>query len=87
MSGARLRREMPVCQGPTGWEFLNSFAAIFSNIDITFGVRRDARSLVELTREVAAASKARKDPAGLSVNDFHLRIVLVDEVDEAREES
>src|SRR4029077_1961752 len=64
------------------FELLDPLAAVFSYVDIAFGVHRDAMSLVELPREVSGAAETRQDLAGPTVQDFDFRIVLVDQVHE-----
>src|SRR4029077_16555609 len=64
------------------FELLDPLAAVFSYVDIAFGVHRDAMSLVELPGEVSGAAETRQDLAGLTVQDFDFRIVLVDQVHE-----
>src|SRR5439155_7644601 len=64
-------------------EPLHPLPAVFRDIDIAPRVDGDAVRLVELTGEVAdAPTEARQDLAGLAVDDFDLRIILVDEVHE-----
>src|SRR5258707_13695985 len=52
-------------------------ATVLGKIDIAFGVCRDAMNLVEFTRKLPDPSKGRHPLAGLPIDDFYLRIVLV----------
>src|SRR5215475_11582417 len=59
-------------------ELEHSTATVLGKIDIAFGVRCDAVNLVEFTRKLPDPSKGRYHLAGLPIDDFDFRIVLVD---------
>src|SRR5262245_39088145 len=63
-------------------ELLNLLATVFGNIDVPLGIHGDAVRLVEFTREVSGTAETRQNLAALTIDDFDLRVVLVDEVDE-----
>ena len=60
---------------------MNTPAPVFGDINIVLGIDSDAVRLVELSDEGAGPAKARQDLARLAVDDFNLRVVLVDEED------
>ena len=64
------------------FELVNPLSAVFGDIDIVLGIHTDAVSLVELTREAPGAAKARQDLARWAVDDFNLRVVLIDQENE-----
>ena len=61
---------------------MNSPAAVLRDVDVILGIDSDTVRLVKFTREAAGAAKARHDLARLPVDDFHLRIILIDHEDE-----
>ena len=63
-------------------ELLNLLATVFGNINVALGIHGDAVWLVEFTREVSGTAETRQNLAALTIDDFDLRVVLVDEVDE-----
>src|SRR5262245_13490087 len=64
-------------------ELLNLLATVFGNIDVALGIYGDAVRLVEFTREVSGTAETRQNLAALTIDDFDLRVVLVDDVNEA----
>jgi len=63
-------------------EFLNPPSAVLRDIDIALGVDCDAVRLVELAREMAGTAEARKNFPAFALDDFDLRVVLVDKEDQ-----
>ena len=64
-------------------ELLNLLATVFRDIDVALGIHGDAVRLVEFTREVSGTAETRQNLAALTIDDFDLRVVLVDDVNEA----
>src|SRR5207249_2452377 len=60
-------------------ELVNAPAAVLSNVDVVFGIHSDSVRLVELAGEASWPAEAGQDFTGLSIDDFHLFIVLVDQ--------
>src|SRR5438552_16666867 len=59
------------------FEFLNPLSPVFGDIEVGFGVHRDAVRLIELAGELAGAAETGQDVAGVGLDAFDLRLVLV----------
>ena len=57
---------------------MNPSPAVFSDVEITSRIQRDAVRLVELARQLADPAQARQELAGRALDDIDLRVVLVD---------
>ena len=63
-------------------ELVNAPAAVLGDIDVVLRIHGDPVRLVELAGEASWPAEAGQDFAGLSIDDFHLFIVLVDQENE-----